>query len=288
MSKHRRGEILRRLHRQGYVSVRELSADYGVDTSTIRRDLETMAQLGMITRSHGGATLPAEPAETPYSVKVETNVAQKRAIARAVAATIPHGRSLMIDSGSTTLEVARALRGHRDMTVITNDLRVAAEIANQGDVRLIVLGGEALPAVYTLASERAVGMIGELHVDYAVMGADAVDPTSIMNVNSNEVSMKRAMMRAADHVILVADSSKFGQTALVRVAELDRVELVVTDDGLSEREAAEYPIEIRRVPPDPAATLPDMPSPDDAPRAAIEPALVPVGARSPHPPVVAP
>jgi DeoR family transcriptional regulator, aga operon transcriptional repressor len=273
MSKQRREEILSRLHRHGYVSVRQLSADYGVDTSTIRRDLETMAQLGMVTRSHGGATLPAEPAEIPYSVKVETNVAEKRAIARSVADSIPHGRSLMMDSGSTTLEIARALRGHRDMTVITNDLRVAAEIANQGDVRLIVLGGEALPAVYTLASERAVALINEFHVDYAIMGADAVDPSGITNVNSNEVSMKRAMMRVADHVVVVADSSKFGQAALVRVA-------VVTDDGLSGEQAAEYPVEVRRVPPEPIPGLLGMPDPDDAPRVAMEPALVPVGSRA--------
>lgn len=281
MSKQRREDILRRLHRQGYVSSRQLAADYGVDPSTIRRDLDTMAHLGMIERSHGGATLPAEPAETPYDVKIEKNVAQKRAIARAVADLVPHGRSLLIDSGSTTLEVARALRSHRGMTVITNDLRVAAEIANQGDVRLIVLGGEALPSVYTLASERAVHLIGEFHVDYAVMGADAVDPRGITNTNSNEVSMKRAMLQAADHVLVVADSSKFGHSALVRVAGLEDVDLIVTDDGLAEERTAEYPVEIRRVSPQPDDDhLLPLPAGDDLPRTTMEPALVPTGLRS--------
>jgi DeoR/GlpR family transcriptional regulator of sugar metabolism len=280
VGKQRREEILARLHRHGYVSVRQLAHEYGVDTSTIRRDLDTMAELGTIERSHGGATLPSEPAEIPYAVKVETNVAQKRAIARTVAEIVPHGRSLLMDSGSTTLEVARALRGHREMTVITNDLRVAAEIANQGDVRLIVLGGEALPAVYTLASERAVGLISEFHVDYAVMAADAVNPRGITNTNSNEVPMKRAMLRAADRVLLVADSSKFGQSALVRVTGLEDVDLIVTDDGLSEQGAAEYPVEVRRVSPEADPTpLPSMPSPGEAPRAAMEPAVVPTGLR---------
>ena len=280
MGKQRREEILARLHRHGYVSVRQLARDYEVDTSTIRRDLDTMAKLGMIERSHGGAILPSEPAETPYAVKAETNVAQKRALARAVADIVPHGRSLLMDSGSTTLEVARALRGHREMTVITNDLRVAAEIANQGDVRLIVLGGEALPAVYTLASERAVGLISEFHVDYAVMAADAVDPRGITNTNSNEVSMKRAMLRAADRVLLVADSSKFDRSVLVRVAGLEDVDLIVTDDGLSEQRAAEYPVEVLRVAPEPVpGPLPSMPSPGEAPRVAMEPAVVPAGLR---------
>jgi DeoR family transcriptional regulator of aga operon len=279
MGKQRREEILSRLHRQGYVSVRQLAHDFGVDSSTIRRDLETMAQLGMVERSHGGATLLSEPAEIPYDVKVGTNVAQKQAIARAVAEVVPHGSSLLMDSGSTTLEVARALRGHRELTVITNDLRVAAEIANQGDVRLIVLGGEALPAVYTLASERAVNLIREFHVDYAVMAADAVDPQGITNTNSNEVSMKRAMLRAAAKVLLVADSSKFGHSALVRVSDLGEVDLVITDDALGEDAAADYPVEIRRVGVEspPGSAMAPMPT---TPRSAMEPALVPAGSRS--------
>jgi DeoR family transcriptional regulator of aga operon len=273
VGQHRRDEILGRVQRHGYVSVKQLAEDYQVDASTIRRDLDRMAASGLVNRSHGGATLPGEPDETPYAVKVGENVAQKRAIARAVAALVPHGRSLLMDSGSTTLEVAQALRGHRDMTVVTNDIRVAAEVANQGDVRLIVLGGEVLPAVYTLASQRAVDLIAEFNVDYAVMGADAVDPHGITNANSNEVSMKRAMLQAARQVVVVADSSKFGRSALVRVTGLDAVDLVVTDDGLSAEEAAGYPVEVRRVPVDLSST-PLPPVPDDAPRTALEPALV--------------
>lgn len=279
MGKQRREEILRRVQRHGYVSARQLAQDYRVDASTIRRDLATMAELGVIARSHGGATLPSEPAEIPYDVKVGKNVAQKRAIARAVAEIVPHGSSLLIDSGSTTLEVAQALRGHRDMTVITNDLRVAAEVANQGDVRLIVPGGEVLPAVYTLASERAVDLIKEFHVDHAVMGADAVDPEGITNTNSNEVSMKRAMLRAADTVLVVADSSKFGHRALVRITGFDVVDLIVTDDGLGEESLSAYPVQIRRVRPEPALLPPPTELLEDAPRTAMEPALVPIGAR---------
>jgi DeoR family transcriptional regulator, aga operon transcriptional repressor len=276
VGQHRRDEILSRVQRHGYVSVKQLAEDYQVDASTIRRDLDRMAAQGLVNRSHGGATLPGEPEETPYAVKAGEHVAEKGAIARAVAELIPHGRSLLMDSGSTTLEVAKALRGHRDMTVVTNDVRVAAEVANQGDVRLIVLGGEVLPAVYTLASERAVDLIGEFNVDYAVMGADAVDPQGITNTNSNEVSMKRAMLQAARQVVVVADSSKFGHSALVRVAGLESVDLIVTDDGLRPDEAASYPVEVRRVPVHLAST-PLPPMPDDAPRAALEPALVPGG-----------
>ncbi len=283
MGKQRREEILRRVHLRGYVGVRELAEEYGVDASTIRRDLDAMARLGMVVRSHGGATAPTEPAEIPYAVKLETRVWQKRAIAQAVAQMIGQGQSLLLDSGSTTLEVAKALRAHRGMTVVTNDLRVAAELAQQGDVRLIVLGGEALPNVYTLMSERAVDLISEYHVDYAVLGADAIDPRGIWNTNSFEAPMKRALIRAADKSLLVADSSKFGRSALVRIAGLDEIGLVVTDDGLDEEVLAAYPVEIVRVTVEPyrAALEPAHPS-EESSRTALDSALMPrVGSLAP-------
>ena len=253
LGKQRREEILRRVHLHGYVSARQLADDYGVDPSTVRRDLDAMGKLGMVVRSHGGATKPDEPTEIPYEIKVETRVYQKRAIAQAVARMITPGQSLLLDSGSTTFEVARALRAHRGLSVVTNDLRVAAELAYQGDVRLIVIGGEALPNVYTLMSERAVDLISQYHVDFAVLGADAIDPRAITNTNSLEAPMKRAMIRAADKVLLVTDSSKFGRSALVRIAGLDDIDLVITDDGLDEAAASAYPVKILRVPVTPSA-----------------------------------
>jgi DeoR/GlpR family transcriptional regulator of sugar metabolism len=292
MSERRRQEILLRIQRSGYASARRLAEEFGVDVSTIRRDLDAMARLGMVVRSHGGASLPLEPAETPYAVKVEKNVLQKRAIGRAVAAMIEHNSTLLVDSGSTTLEVARALRQHRGMTVVTNDLRVAAEIANQGDVRLIVIGGEVLPSVYTLMSERAVELIEDYHVDIAILGADAIDPRGVTNTNSSEASMKRAMIRSADRVLVVADSSKFGQSALVRITGLDEVEAVVTDDGLPEDVVQTYSCRLIRV--DVAESLGAKQSADHetaypgrtldgADRTSLEPALVPVGVRSATP-----
>ncbi len=247
MGKKRRQEILQRVQQQGYVSARELAEEYAVDTSTVRRDLDALARLGLVVRNHGGASMPTEQA-VQSDVQMAARVPQKQAIAQAVARIIGDGRSLLIDSGSTTLEVARALRGHQGMTVVTNDVRVAAELAGDDHVRLIVIGGEVLPHVYTLVSERAVDLIGGYQVDYAVLGADAIDPRGITNVNSFEAPMKRAMIQAAAKVLVVADSSKFGQAALVRVAGLDDVGLVVTDDGLAEDAAAAYPVEVLRVP----------------------------------------
>jgi DeoR/GlpR family transcriptional regulator of sugar metabolism len=207
-----------------------------------------MARLGVVDRRHGGASLPSEPDETPYDVKATRQVRQKQAIARAVADGVADGCSLLLDSGSTTSEVARALRNHRDLTVVTNDLRVATEVADHAGTRLLVPGGELLPSVYTLSSERAVSLIRDLHVDHAILGADAVDAGGITNANHNEVEMKRAMIRSADRVVVVADSSKFGTTALVRVTGFEQVDLVVTDTGLDEDVADSYPVTVLRVP----------------------------------------
>ena len=271
MGRKRRQEILQRVQQLGYVSARELAEEYAVDTSTVRRDLDALARLGLVVRNHGGASMPAEGG-TVLDGRSPARLAQKQAIAHAVAALVGDGRSVLMDSGSTTLEVARALRDHHGITVVTNDVRVAAELAGHDDVRLIVIGGEVLPHGYTLMSERAIELIREYQVDYAVMGADAIDPRGITNINSFEAPFKRAMIRAASQVLVVADSSKFGHSALVRVAGLDDVDLVVTDDGLTADEAAAYPVEVRRVPvasslPSPGLSgrVPDQGRPRSAP-----------------------
>jgi len=248
LGKQRREEILRRIQRHGYVSASQLSDEYNVDPSTIRRDLEALSRMGLVMRSHGGASMRTESVDLAYDVKLERRVVQKRAIAQAAAAQIEEGTSAVIDSGSTTLEVARALRGRLGLTVVTDDLRVSAELAGHGDVRLIVTGGEVMPSFYTLIGERAAETIRQYQVDVAIIGVDAVDPQGLMLTNSFEVPLKRAMIECADRVVVVADSSKLGSRALVRVASLDEVDLVITDEGLDAALVSQYSVKILRVP----------------------------------------
>jgi DNA-binding transcriptional ArsR family regulator len=125
VGQYRRDEILSRVQRHGYVSVKQLAEEYQVDSSTIRRDLDRMAAAGLVHRSHGGATMPGEPEETPYAVKVGKNVAQKRAIARAVAALVPDGASILMDSGSTTLEIPTKVTSGSSRSSVTSTLTVS-------------------------------------------------------------------------------------------------------------------------------------------------------------------
>lgn len=218
----------------------------GVDNSTVRRDLARLDELGLVRRSHGGALPLRDEAEVPYDVKIGRLVSEKKAIGRLVASEIPEGSTIILDAGSTTLMVARALAGHHDITVITPDVRIAAELLFRPDIRLIMPGGESLPRTSTLLGQEAVESMRRYHVDIAVMAVDAVDNEVVSNVNGSVVPLRRAMMGAARHTILAVDNSKFGLRKLVKVAPTEEFDEIVTDDGVDETLAAGFPSPVRR------------------------------------------
>ncbi|HVX22688.1 MAG TPA: DeoR/GlpR family DNA-binding transcription regulator [Acidimicrobiales bacterium] len=232
----RRQEIHRRLGRAGYVEARQLAADLGVDVSTIRRDLDAMARSGLVQRTHGGA-LPmdggADAVDLPYAVKSRERPAEKEAIAAHAASLVGDGDSVVLDSGSTTYALARAIAGRRNLTVATNDLHIAHFLATRGGVRLLVTGGQLIDSVFTLVGPTTLAGLAGLHVDWAFLGADAVDvDAGVTNVNTVEVPVKQAMLAAAARAVLLADSTKFGHRALAAVTGVAAFEQIVTDGGL--------------------------------------------------------
>jgi DeoR family transcriptional regulator of aga operon len=231
---------------RGYLNVSDAAAAMGVNNSTVRRDLARLDELGLVQRSHGGALPLREEAEVPYDVKIVRLVPEKKAIGMAIASEIPEGSTFILDAGSTTLMVARALAGHHDITVITPDVRVAAELLFRPDVRLIMPGGESLPGTSTLLGQEAVESMRRYHVDIAVIAVDAVDREVVSNLNGSVVPLKRAMMGAARRTILAVDNSKFGLRKLVKVAPTEEFDDIVTDDGVDEALAAGFPVPIRR------------------------------------------
>jgi DeoR family transcriptional regulator of aga operon len=243
-----RSELLRRIQQRGYGTVTEFASEFGVTPSTIRRHLDLLQQRGVIERRHGGVQAVTATPEIPYAAKESERHRQKQAIAFGVANRIGPGQSVLLDSGSTTLEVARKLRLHIGLTIVTNDIRVANEVASHPSSRLIVIGGERLPSVYTMSGPDSLRQIEELRVDVAVLSADAVNAHSVTNASSEEVAMKRAMIESAKVRYLVADSSKFERTLLIRVCDLSEFTLGVTDTGLDPIVASHYPIPMIRVP----------------------------------------
>jgi DeoR family transcriptional regulator of aga operon len=237
----RRREIVRRMYLTGYVGARELAASLQVDGSTIRRDLDALARAGLLQRTHGGARVPPGANDVPYAIKARERQAAKAAIGRAAAALVKDGDSVILDSGSTVYEVAVNLVDRRDLTVIVNDLRIAHLVADIPSVRLLVPGGEQLTSNYALVADHAVSFVQELRVEWTFLGADAIDvETGITNTNTLEVPLKQAMIASARTALVVADSSKLGRRALVRVADLDQVHRIVTDDDLAPEVAELY------------------------------------------------
>ncbi|WP_343063901.1 hypothetical protein [Haloechinothrix aidingensis] len=157
--------------------------------------------------------------------------------------------ALIHDSGSTTYEVAAALRTHESLTVITNDLRIAKFIATVPDIRLLVTGGELLGSVYTLVGDRAEAFLADYAADWTFLGADAIHPAAgITNTNTLEVPIKRAMIAAAVSTIVVTDSSKFGHHTLAKVAALDEITQIITDPQLPTGTAEQYGDQLTRTP----------------------------------------
>lgn len=248
----RHAEIIDILQQSGYWSVKDLAERFSVTTSTIRRDLEKLEQMDLLQRTHSGAQ-PVRQTDTPASFKETLHAREKAAIGSLMASKILDGQTVLIDSGSTTLEVARHLTNSR-LTVVTNDLRIGLEIAKKPAIHLVFIGGELLPNVYTMWGPTAVEQISHLRFDVAVFGADTVNEEGIFNTSSYEVELKRQMRAASREAFFVADSSKFGREALFRVFGIDDFTAGVTDSFLDPLRASRFPIPVITVDPDPQSS----------------------------------
>jgi DeoR family transcriptional regulator, aga operon transcriptional repressor len=232
----RRRKILDRLHERGRVTVDELVKLFRVSTVTLRGDLQALERDGSLVRSHGGA-LPRREAEGDMALDVKATLhrAEKARIGRRAAARIQDGDTVILDSGSTTAEVARHLRGagFGSLTVITNALNIAVGVAKLPQVRLIMLGGVLRPLSFSLVDPRGESLLADLSADKLFLGVDGIDAAAgLTTFDPLEARLNAAMVRAARQVIVVADSSKFGRRGVARIAGLDCVDTVITDRAL--------------------------------------------------------
>jgi DeoR/GlpR family transcriptional regulator of sugar metabolism len=243
----RHSDIIEQLQRHGFQSVLELAERFEVSTATIRRDLEKLEQMEMVQRTHGGA-YPVRQADAPSILKESLHHREKVAIGKAMAERVLEGQTVLLDGGSTTLEVAKHLRDER-FTVVTNDLRIGNEIAKKRNAHLVMIGGELLPNAFSLWGPSSVQQIEQLRVDVAIFGADTVNEDGIFNNNSYELELKRKMRSIANSAFFVADSSKFGREALFRVLDMDGFTAGITDDLLDPIRASKFPVPIISVNP---------------------------------------
>lgn len=214
--------------------VEELAKEFNASNSTIRRDLKKLEEQSMLERIHGGAILRSSTSsEMKAFEKRIINQKEKKHIGKIAKKYIIDGDSILLDSGSTVLEVANNLIEFNDLTVITYDLRIALDIELTYDSKLFVTGGERRNGFEVVYGVECVDYIKKLHVDKAFLGADAIDLNKgITNAHFPEVPIKKEIIRSADTVILVADSSKFNKQALIKVCELDEIDIIITDSEI--------------------------------------------------------
>lgn len=235
LSEERQANLLRELQTKGYAQVNEMADRLQVTPITIRRDFAALEQQGKCSRTRGGAVQTGQGTtpELPYDIKAQQHIPEKQRIALAAAAHIHEGDIIILDSGSTTYQLARQLLPRRQLTVVTNDLKIASLLAVNPSITLICTGGASRANVYTLLGSQTEQFLKTIRVDRTFLGADAIHPDGIVsNVNLDEVAIKQAMLSAGSQRILLADSSKFGVRGFARVCEIKDLDLVITDDGL--------------------------------------------------------
>ena len=237
ISEERRARLMKLISERGYVQVTDLVKQFDVSPVTIRRDLETMEKEGLLIRKRGGAIRRSQGVtmELPYIIKQVQNIEIKKRIAEQALGMVEDGFSVILDSGSTTFELAQKLVTKTRLSVVTNDLYIATKLAANPDINLICTGGVARSNVFSLQGAIAETCIRNLRVEITFLGADAIHPDGgIYNVNIDEVSVKHAMIESAPKVVLLVDSSKFEVCGFAKICSLSQIDTVITDDGVSD------------------------------------------------------
>ena len=226
----RQNNIISLVERQGRLSVAEIVSRFEVSEATARRDLETLANQGKIQRVHGGAlTLQTTPPELPLLERNREQELEKRRIGQVAAQLIHAGETIFLGSGTTVLEVARAVREIRDLTIITNSLPVLNLLIGC-ECTVICLGGMLRPSELSFIGHITEQALAEVRADKVFIGARAISlEHGLTNEYLPETLTDRAIMRAGREVIVVADHSKFGRSATVLLAPIERVQTIVTD-----------------------------------------------------------
>jgi DeoR family transcriptional regulator of aga operon len=252
----RRQQLLALVRSSELVRIPELSLRFGVSKVTIRNDLDVLAKRGHVVRVPGGAIPNASPSERAFEARQAVASEAKIGIGEAAVDLLGPGNTIILDVGTTTMAIAKALLARTDLrgvVVFTNALNIALALeAAIPRIEVFVTGGALRPIQHSLVEPGATSLLAQIRADYAFVGCDAIHPArGITTTNLPEAAMKQAMIRAALQVVIVADSTKFLREAMTRVCSLDEVDFVLTAGELAPDVLpafAETGLEIRAVP----------------------------------------
>ena len=237
--------LLELLTESGRVSVEDAAVRLDVSQATIRRDFDQLAQQQMITRTRGGAVANGVSYDLPLRYKTAKHAPEKQRIGAAAAALVEPGMVVGLNGGTTTTEVARALAVRpelaAELTIVTNALNIANELLVRSRMKIVVTGGVVRPQSFELVGPLGGGILGEVTLDVALLGVDAIDVAlGAAAHHEGEAAMNALMVARARRVVIIADSSKLGGHAFARICPIERVETLVTDNGAGPSTVAQF------------------------------------------------
>jgi DeoR/GlpR family transcriptional regulator of sugar metabolism len=236
MAEERRTQILQIVRTEGRARVNELANRFSSSAVTIRNDLNELHQRGLVLRSHGGAVLPDTILrESPVHERLKTHAEEKRRIGAIAATLINDGETIILDSGTTTLEIARQIKNKQGLQVITNGVNIAAELLDARDVQTFIVGGTLRGDSASVVGRSTEEMFEQFAADKLFLSGAGCDPDfGVSGANLEETMVNRAMVRIAREIILVSDASKFSKRGMVRIAPFSEIDTVISDTGLRE------------------------------------------------------
>jgi DeoR family transcriptional regulator of aga operon len=248
VSRYRRwNELLELLAANGQVQIEDAAKALNVSAATVRRDLDELGRQQMLTRIRGGAVAQGVNYDLPLRYKTERHPSEKQRIGALAAGLVQAGQVVGLNGGTTTTEVARALATRSDLnaghpmpalTVVTNALNIATDLAVRQHIKIVTTGGVARPQSYELTGPLATDVLEQVTLDVAILGVDAIDAVAGATAHhEGEASINRLMGRQARRVIIVADSSKVGQRAFARIVTPAEIDTLVTDAGITAEDA---------------------------------------------------
>lgn len=234
----RRAKILKQIENEGQVQINTLSKNFGVSTVTIRNDLSQLERKNLLIRTRGGAIRPQRVSmDFKLNDKAKKHFKEKQLIGRIAAGRIQDGDTIILDSGTTTLEIAKNLGQFKELTVITNALNIARELADYPNFKIIMLGGILRKNALSMVGPAAESALRNYYCDKLFLGVDGIAARhGIYTPNVEEAHLNRIMIELSREVYVVTDSSKFGRRRLALIAPMSDVQTVITDTDIPEEE----------------------------------------------------
>ncbi|HUW13067.1 MAG TPA: DeoR/GlpR family DNA-binding transcription regulator [Anaerolineae bacterium] len=228
----RQRHILAQLQQEGRVSVSDLSDHFGVSTVTIRADLSDLEERGALARTHGGAVLlrPRIEPEPAFAQRRMARSEEKQRMGGAAAALVQDGEAIALDASTSALAIAGWIKGRRELTVVTNGLMIAIELADAAGVSVVMPGGILRGEAFSLVSDMGNGFLTQLNISKGFFGARGLTVAEgLSDADNYEVEMKRCLVAACKEVTAVVDSSKWGHLAVASFAPTERLDRIITD-----------------------------------------------------------